>query len=73
MGALRFTLGYPKFNGSHFGLPPASCTDLNDRPGLQNGVNYDVFAQAQVSTRSAHEKCEKTELRRAFPITPRRR
>ena len=47
MELVSITSWYPKFNGSHFGLPP-SCyvVSLNDWTGWQNRVNYDVLAQA---------------------------
>ena len=44
MGLVRITSWYPEFNGSHFGLP--QLYPKNDLTGRQNGVNYDVFAQA---------------------------
>ena len=48
MGPVRFTSWYPKFNGSHFGLPPSSIHRM-DWTGWQFRVNYDVFAQATSS------------------------
>ena len=45
VGAVRITSWYPKINGSHFGLPTQSYPQ-NDWTGWQNGVNYDICAQA---------------------------
>ena len=44
-GGVLIASCYPKFNGSHFGLPPSSIHENNDWTGWQNGVRKDPILQ----------------------------